>query len=92
MRKGLLVLVIAASATSACVSPLSQQKPTFGNDGGDRTLPQGVSAKEASLTQKPVNGKEEPATLISADRMSCVVTAKKFRETALGDKVWCAWH
>lgn len=90
MRRALLFLAIAASA---CALPhVSKQKPPFSDDGGDRELPQGMAVTEKGLSQKAVNGKEEPATLMSADRQSCIVTAKKFRETAIGDKVWCAWH
>ena len=44
------------------------------------------------LASKVVNAKEEPATLIAADRTSCTVSADRFREVIVGTKVWCAWR
>ncbi len=45
----------------------------------------------AGLADKPVASKETPTTLFAADGTRCLVTEEKFRNTALGDRVWCFW-
>lgn len=44
------------------------------------------------MSLKRVTGKEEPATLIAADRSQCTVTAERFRNTKIGDKALCDWR
>lgn len=41
---------------------------------------------------KTVAAKEEPATLIAPDGTMCIVTAGKFNEIKVGDRVWCSWR
>jgi len=41
---------------------------------------------------KLVAAKEEPTTLIADDRSRCIVTERKFRETAIGSDVLCDWR
>ena len=61
--------------------------------GGDRELPRNrPETLESSWSQKVVNAKEEPATLIAADRTRCTVSAQKFKETVVGTQVWCLWR
>jgi hypothetical protein len=54
--------------------------------------PQGSKAVTIAASRKVVWGKEEPATLIAQDRTRCIVTADKFRETAIGEQVTCDWR
>ena len=41
---------------------------------------------------KIVTSKVEPSTLVAADGTLCNVTPLKFRDTAIGDGVWCDWR
>lgn len=85
MRLALLLAVVMATG---CVSP--QLRGSQGDDA--RELPPGMSASPArEMARKVVSAKEEPNTLIASDRSSCRVTEQKYRETALGERVWCAW-
>ena len=40
---------------------------------------------------KAVVEKQEPTDLIAADRTVCTVSDERFRETEVGDDVWCLW-
>ena len=40
---------------------------------------------------KPVNGKEEPRTLIARDGTTCTVSKDKYESTQIGTTVWCTW-
>ena len=89
MRRLTLVLLVLMAA---CIPNQPESWP-LGTEGGDRELPRNRPVtSENGLAQKVVNAKEEPATLIAADRTSCQVTSQKFRETILGTKVWCLWR
>ena len=46
---------------------------------------------EVRAIRKKVNGKEDPSTLIAIDRSSCIVPADKFKDTKIGDTVFCDW-
>ena len=46
----------------------------------------------ANMTLKRVAGKEEPATLIAADRSECTVTSERLRKTSVGDNELCDWR
>lgn len=43
------------------------------------------------LGEKPVASKEPPTSLIAVDGTRCLVTEEKFRNTAVGERVWCYW-
>jgi hypothetical protein len=45
----------------------------------------------AGLADKPVASKESPTALLAADGTRCLVTEEKYRNTALGERVWCFW-
>ena len=45
-----------------------------------------------ATSRKRVTGKEEPGTLIASDRTQCIVTAGRFKETTIGENVWCDWQ
>ena len=89
MRRLTMVLVVLLAG---CIPNQPESWPA-GREGGDRELPRNRPATaENGLAQKVVNAKQEPATLIAADRTSCQVTTEKFRETIVGTKVWCLWR
>ena len=50
------------------------------------------TAGTRGMSQKVVQGKESPTTLIAIDGARCTVTEKKFNETQYGDRVWCVWR
>ncbi|HEX4931920.1 MAG TPA: hypothetical protein VFV33_02000, partial [Gemmatimonadaceae bacterium] len=52
--------------------------------GGDR-------GGGTGLADKPVASKEPPTTLFAADGTRGLVTEEKFRNTVLGERVWCLW-
>jgi len=54
-------------------------------------MPPGVTTQQSGLASKKVSGKEEPNVLLAADRTRCTVSADKYRETAVGESVLCAW-
>jgi len=43
------------------------------------------------LADKPVASKEAPTSLIAVDGTRCLVTEEKYRNTAVGERVWCYW-
>jgi hypothetical protein len=47
---------------------------------------------EANVSRKRVDSKEEPATLVAADRTRCTVTEQRFRDTKVGDNATCDWR
>lgn len=64
-------------------------------------LPKTPDSRSASTDQnsgaieayglKPVNGKEEPSTLIARDGTSCTVSKDKYDSAKIGRAVWCTW-
>lgn len=86
-----LVMVLAG-----CVSlPWQEKLPKTPKDrqlpGTARSQPAGEVSTPA-VTQRTVAAKDEPATLVATDRSKCTVSADKFRETVVGEKVWCLWQ
>jgi hypothetical protein len=87
-----LVLTLAACHKS---NPLARPLP--GVKGGT-VQPVGSSRGSATassrtqLTRREVVAKEEPATLYASDRSHCKVTPERFKDAAIGDKVWCNWE
>lgn len=89
MRRLTLILLVLMAG---CIPSQPESWP-IGRDGGDRELPRNrPAASESRPAQKVVNAKQEPATLIAADRTSCQVTSQRFKETIVGTKVWCLWR
>ena len=81
---------------SACVGwmPKRRASPDIGGaPSGDRGLPQPMTGtKGAGVSSKAVYGKREPVTIIAQDKTECIVSEKKFRELAVGEKVRCEWR
>lgn len=90
MRVAILALAFAAMG---CAPYQTLKRP--GQGGGDREIPTGTSARGSGTSdvgRKAVYGKEDPATLVAQDGTRCAVTEKRYRETAIGEVVWCAWR
>jgi hypothetical protein len=98
-----VVLAIAACSVAAgCVrsqhrgsgfpggSPISGQSPL--PNQAPNTSGQGMLATDGQLARKEVAAKEEPATLIAADRSRCTVTSDRFKNTSVGSKEICDWR
>jgi hypothetical protein len=64
--------------------------PRVGLTDGRSSTDQSARAIEA-YGLKPVNGKEEPHTLIARDGTTCTVSKEKFESTRIGTSVWCTW-
>ena len=87
------IFLVALITLAGCGLPHTEKQWPPQPRIGDRELPQsGPELAGASLAQKTVSAKEDPATLVASDRTSCTVPEKKFRETTIGSKVWCNWR
>lgn len=87
-------LLVVALLVTACMPPhVTKQGPPIGDQpgGGDRELPTGLRAPRSEAASKKVSAKEEPNILVAADRSRCSVSEQKYRETSLGESVFCAW-
>ena len=51
----------------------------------------GSRGASIGLADKPVASKEPPTSLIAVDGTRCLVTEEKYRNTAVGERVWCYW-
>lgn len=61
--------------------------------GGCMMLPgrAGRGGAVTGLADKPVASKEPPTSLIAVDGTRCLVTEEKYRNTTVGQRVWCYW-
>ncbi len=98
MSPAKVAALLAALAVSACHLPWGGTETRLPLPGEtDRTLPPGVATKPAEgtdgpqLTRKVVDTKQEPVTLIAVDRSICRVSEKRFRDTQVGERVFCGW-
>lgn len=92
-----LIAVVVLVLASACTKPWYVGTDHIGRrQPPPRVAVTGSAAQDGapgiSLSRKTVSAKEEPGTLIAADRTRCVVPAERFREVALGEKVTCGWQ
>jgi hypothetical protein len=71
--------------TASTGTPTDRALPRPMPQGGQRADP----ARESS--RKRVTQKEDPATLIAADRTQCFVALDEYRVIKVGDSVSCAW-
>lgn len=85
-------VIATLAGVIGCMPPsVLERNPGRPPGDGGRELPQGMAAPRGDWTSKKVNGKQEPNTLIAADRTSCTVSADKFREVSIGESVFCSW-
>jgi hypothetical protein len=100
MKSFSVVLISAAClGAAACVKTNAQPPGTRGNP---MTAPatmqvpgtsgQGILATDGQLTRKEVAAKEEPATLVAADRSRCMVSAARFKDATIGSREICDWR
>ena len=84
-------LIAGFAIVTACIPP--QGAPQIGGRPGDggREMPPGMTTPQSGVASKKVSGKEEPNVLLAADRTRCTVSEDKYRETAIGESVLCAW-
>jgi hypothetical protein len=86
------VLLLVAVVALAC-HKIPSRPPIGGQPGeGGRELPPSIRTGESELSSRIVKGKEEPNILLADDRSRCRVSEKKYRETAIGEAVLCAWR
>ena len=87
-----LALIAAFTVVSACI-PAQGTRPQIGGRPGDggREITPGRTTQQSGLGSKKVSGKEDPNVLLAADVMRCTFSEAKFRETAIGESVLCAW-
>ena len=83
-------LMAGFAVVSACVPPTRPELGGRPGEGG-REMPPGMTTQPTGLGSKKVSGKEDPNVLLAADGMRCYVSEAKFRETAIGESVLCAW-
>lgn len=85
-------LLVVIAVVAGCV-PSQGTRPQIGGRPGDggREMPTGMTAQQSGFSSKKVSGKEDPNVLLAADGMRCTVRADKYRETAIGESVLCAW-
>ncbi len=88
MRASFLVMLVLLTA---CRWHGMEHPPLGGRGGGGITASDSSSGK-AALSDKTVNSKVEPRTLVATDGTRCVVTDARFRDTMVGEKVWCVWQ
>jgi hypothetical protein len=53
---------------------------------------QGLLSTDGVLALKEVAAKEEPATLVAADRSRCMVSATRFKNATVGSREICDWR
>jgi hypothetical protein len=100
----LLAVVLLPAIFGACLGwiPLPEQivrkggRPANEPAGlpvraGEAAGERGQSAPTTGLARKVVSSKEAPASLIADDGSRCAVSASRFEEMQVGDKVWCLW-
>ena len=90
-----VLLLVSAMAVLGCSRMQTLQKPGGGSGGGNRGMPGASATTQGSgtgLARKAVHGKQDPVTLVAADGTRCPVTEKRYRETAIGEVVWCQWR
>ena len=94
LRARMLACALGAFAAAGCVragpaAPGIGQVPTQSGAGGQRASPDGGG--RPSVTRKRVSEKREISTLVADDATICIVSEQRYRETRVGDSVWCAW-
>ena len=91
--KSLSVVLISAAClgAAACVKttapPLGFPIPATSTMSG-----QGMLSTDGGLARKEVAAKEEPATLVAADRSRCMVSAERFKNATVGSREICDWR
>jgi hypothetical protein len=48
--------------------------------------------ESVGATSRIVETKRPPATLIAVDRSTCLTSVRRYRDTRIGEAVWCHWR
>ena len=97
MKSLTVVLIsVACLGAAACVKtaaqPLGFPIPAASTMQVPGTSGQGMLSTDSGLALKEVAAKEEPATLVAADRSRCMVSANRFKNTTVGSREICDWR
>ena len=101
MRFGILrvstIALSVATISVACARQMNKpganpMDPTRAAIDGRVPGQRASGSTEANVSRKRVDAKEEPATLVAADRTRCAVTDERFRDTKVGETVTCDWR
>jgi hypothetical protein len=101
MRFGILrvsaIVLVVATTSLACARQMNRpgtnpMDPTRAAIDGRVPGQRASGSTEANVSRKRVDAKEEPATLVAADRTRCTVTDERFRDTKVGDTATCDWR
>ncbi len=100
MKSFSVVLIsVACLSAAACVKTRAQPPGSTGSPlppAATMQVPgmsgQGVLSTDGGLTRKEVAAKEEPATLVAADRSRCMVSADRFKSASVGSREICDWR
>ena len=84
------LLVLAAACSSMRTTPV-HTIPTDRSMPGTARRPSQPSDADARENKKRVTAKQEPVTLIAADRTQCLVDQEDFRRIRVGDEIGCLW-
>lgn len=91
-------LLMVATTSLACTASRTNRPganpmdPTRAAIDGKVPGQRAAGSTEANVSRKRVDSKEEPATLVAADRTRCAVTEQRFRDTKVGDNATCDWR
>jgi hypothetical protein len=101
MRFGILrvsaIVLVVATTSLACARQMNRpgtnpMDPTRAAIDGRVPGQRASGSTEANVSRKRVDAKEEPSTLVAADRTRCTVTDERFRDTKVGDTAMCDWR
>lgn len=95
-RLAALALSAVIITTAGCAYPRGNPRiPEIGRDPspvGVGRQPDAPEGRPRSLFErKRVSAKREASTLVADDATTCTVTENRYRETKVGDHVWCSW-
>jgi hypothetical protein len=85
-----LVLVLACQRSNARPWPIPRSGRTIDPVGSAQ--PNTAAGTNSGLSRREVSAKAEPASLYARDGAHCKVTPDRFKDTAVGDRVWCNWE
>src|SRR5262245_33643719 len=85
------LMLVAVSACGVVRSTPVSSTPTDRPFPTPAGRPGASTVQPARETKKRVTAKDEPATLVAADRTQCIVDVDDFKRIRVGDEVACLW-
>jgi len=92
MKSFPVVLISAACLGAAACAKTTAPPLGFPTPATSTMSGQGVLSTDGGLARKEVAAKEEPATLVAADRTRCMVSADRFKNASVGSREICNWR